>query len=387
MRVSRLVVSFLTVVFVVAIIIFALRPRTEPQVRARTIDLSDLNAAAGFARAFGPRPLTFPADHGAHPDFQTEWWYYTGNLISSDGRHFGYQLTFFRRALVPAFARVHRQSTWGTNQVYLAHFAVTDVTGKHHHTLERFSRGAVGLAGAGASPFRVWLEDWQVVEEGSDVYRLYAAQSEIEIDLQLKDVKGPILQGDQGFSQKGPGAGNASYYYSLTRLITQGTVRLDQDVFAVSGTSWMDHEFSTSALGANQVGWDWFSLQMDDGSEMMAFQVRQTDGSIDPFSSGTLVLSDGRAIQLKKDAFNITVQKEWSSPHTGAVYPASWTVSVPQAQLNLEITPYLADQELNLSYSYWEGAVRIMGERAGKSVTGVGYVELTGYAGSMQRQF
>jgi predicted secreted hydrolase len=243
------------------------------------------------------------------------------------------------------------------------------------------------LAGAGASPFRVWLEDWQVVEEGSDVYRLYAAQSEIEIDLQLKDVKGPILQGDQGFSQKGPGAGNASYYYSLTRLITQGTVRLDQDVFAVSGTSWMDHEFSTSALGANQVGWDWFSLQMDDGSEMMAFQVRQTDGSIDPFSSGTLVLSDGRAIQLKKDAFNITVQKEWSSPHTGAVYPASWTVSVPQAQLNLEITPYLADQELNLSYSYWEGAVRIMGERAGKSVTGVGYVELTGYAGSMQRQF
>jgi predicted secreted hydrolase/threonine/homoserine/homoserine lactone efflux protein len=360
------------------------RDANSPQAQMSLIALAD--DAAGFARAEGPRTFDLPADHGAHTDFQTEWWYYTGNLDTVDGRHFGYQLTFFRRGLMPQTERQERASNWAADQVYMAHLALTDVTGEWHQAFERFSRGAAGLAGAQASPYQVWLEDWSVEELERGVYSLRAAQDEVAIDLRLTDLKGPMLQGDRGYSQKGPEPGNASYYYGLTRLVSSGTVRVGETAYKVDGLSWMDHEFSTSALGPELVGWDWFSIQLDDGSELMVFQLRREDGTVDPFSSGTTVDPDGNTTRLGHQDLTVTVADTWRSPHSGATYPARWTIIVPSKDLILEVTPYLADQELDTSFIYWEGAVRIVGEHAGDAVSGSGYVELTGYAHSMQGQ-
>jgi predicted secreted hydrolase len=345
------------------------------------------NALTDYARADGPRPLTFPADHGPHNDFQTEWWYTTGNLQTPDGRHFGYQLTFFRRALVPPSQRVQRASDWAADQAYMAHFALTDVAGNRFQSFERFERGAAGLAGAQAEPFNVWLDDWSVQLVKPNVYRLHAAQNDITLDLTLRDVKGPVPQGDRGYSQKGEQPDNASYYYSLTRLESSGTVHVSNAVYQVSGLSWMDHEWSTSYLTPDQTGWDWFALQLDDGSELMLFQIRRKDGSIDPLASGTLIASDGSTRWLHRDDFQITVNGMWRSPHSGATYPAAWTVKVPSAGLMLDIKPYLADQELDVSVRYWEGAVHFTGEHNGRAVSGDGYVELTGYTGSIGGQF
>jgi len=340
----------------------------------------------GFARAESVLALRFPDDHGPHPEYQTEWWYYTGNLDAEDGRHYGYQLTFFRRALVPPDRRPYRASLWGTSQVYMAHFALTDVAGETHYQYERFSRGAAGLAGATSSPYQVWVEDWLAERSNGNEVRLYAGQDRISIDLRLTETKAPVLQGDGGLSQKGPEPGNASYYYSLTRLQSAGTMQVEGETFQVAGLSWMDHEYSTSALAADQVGWDWFSLQMDDGSELMVFQLRKVDGSVDAYSSGVLVEADGTTHHLGRDDFRIVSEATWRSPQSGGVYPALWQVQVPSRALTLQIEPYLADQEWNVSYVYWEGAVRCTGERRGMQIAGHGYVELTGYVGSMQGQ-
>lgn len=367
-----------------------LSQREEPEVQARLVALADevpASQTADYLRVTGPADLEFPADHGPHPDYQTEWWYYTGNLVGGGGEQFGYQLTFFRRALSPPAQRTERESAWAVDQVYMAHLALTDVAGRRYQAFERFARGAVDLAGAQAVPFGVWLEDWQVEELEPGSMHLSAARDEVALDLRLTERKSPVLQGDRGYSPKGPQPGSASYYYSLTRLETWGTVQVAGASYKVSGLSWMDHEWSTSALGADQVGWDWFSIQMDDGSELMVFQLRKEDGSVDPFSSGTFIASDGRTRHLGGDDFEIRVQENWRSPRTGATYPAGWTIVVPAVDLALEIKPLLADQELAVSYTYWEGAVRVEAERAGQPVSGNGYVEMTGYAGSMQDQF
>jgi predicted secreted hydrolase len=351
--------------------------------------MAPASPTAGFARAEGPRPFDFPADYGPHPDFQTEWWYYTGNLQTADGRRFGYQLTFFRRALAPPAERQDRPSDWATDQVYMAHFALTDVTGNQHQAFERFSRGAAGLAGASSPPYRVWLEDWRVeqLEDDPNRVRMRAAEGDVALDLRLIDRKGPVLHGERGYSQKGPNPGNASHYYSQTRLETSGTLQVGEESLRVRGWSWMDHEFSTSALAPGQVGWDWFALQLDDGSELMVFQIRQADGEIDPFSSGTLIDAYGATRHLTRDDFTVELEGTWRSPRSGASYPARWTVRVPAANLTLAVEPLVADQELNVSYAYWEGAVRVEGQHTGAIVTGQGYVEMTGYAGSMQEQF
>jgi predicted secreted hydrolase len=384
-RPIRLFVMIL-VVGGLAAALWAARRGGEEQVMAQLI-ANGGDEAAGFARADGPRPLSFPTDHGPHPDYQTEWWYYTGNLSTAEGRRFGYQLTFFRRALVPESAQAERPSDWAAAQVYLAHFALSDIGGSGHQVHERFSRGAAGLAGAQAAPFQVWLEDWSVEEmEGGD-YHLTAEAEGVRLDLELTDRKGPVLQGDRGYSQKGPEPGNASYYYSLTRLESSGTIRVGGTEYAVEGLSWMDHEFSTSALSAEQVGWDWFSIQLDDGSELMLFELRRADGGIDPYSSGTFVAPDGETTHLAGADFTLAVEGNWHSPHSGADYPEGWQIDIPTLDLTLSVEPYLADQELNVSYSYWEGAVGVSGERDGQPVAGAGYVELTGYAESMQGQF
>jgi predicted secreted hydrolase len=338
----------------------------------------------GFQRAESPREWEFPEDFGPHPEFQTEWWYYTGNLESE---RFGYQLTIFRRALLPEQERPTRDSAWAADQIYMGHFALSDINAREHHAFERFSRGAAGLAGAQGDPYQVWLEDWQISQIGEDRYRLSAEQDGIAIDLVLEDLKGPILHGDQGYSQKGPDKGNASYYYSQTRLETTGTVQTNNSSYQVSGFSWKDHEFSTSALSEGQVGWDWFSIQLDDGSELMVFQIRGEDGSIDPFSSGTWISPNGETRSLGREQFVIQVEDTWRSPISGGEYPSRWTLAIPGQDLQLQIIPYLADQEMKVSYNYWEGAVQVEGTSGGDSLRGSGYVEMTGYAGSFEGEF
>lgn len=335
---------------------------------------------AGYARAFEPRPFSFPADHGPHPTFKTEWWYYTGNLQTAEGRRFGFQLTFFRSALSPE--PVKRTSAWATHQVFLAHFALSDIANRRFYAFERFSRAAQNLAGAQRQPFRVWLEDWSVEGAGNDALpmRLRAAQDGIAIDLSLHSAKPPVLQGDRGLSQKGPEPGNASYYYSLTRMPTRGTLQIGDHRFDVQGLSWMDREWSTSALSRDQVGWDWFALQLDDGREIMFYQLRQREGRADPLSKGSLVQPDGTVRVLTSDDCLIEVLHHWQSPRSGIRYPSGWRIRIPIEYLELEVIPHIADQELDVSIRYWEGAVRVQGRAQQQPVAGHGYVELTGYA-------
>ncbi|HYG62570.1 MAG TPA: lipocalin-like domain-containing protein [Thermoanaerobaculia bacterium] len=341
----------------------------------------------GYARAVTPRDFQFPADHGPHPGFRTEWWYYTGSLATREGRRLGFQLTFFRSALAPESPE--RESAWGANEAWLAHFTVTDAEGGRFVSFERWSRGAVGLAGARAEPFRVWLEDWTAEAAGArpgqptPPMRLRAEQDGAAIDLVLQPGKPPVLQGDRGLSQKGPEPGNASYYYSLTRMPASGTVRVGGERFQVSGLAWMDREWSTSSLSADQVGWDWFALQLDDGTDLMLYRLRKKDGSADPLSSATVAGPAGETRHLSLADFRLEDLERWTSPRSGGVYPARWRVRIPAEDLDLEVSPLLADQELDVSFRYWEGAVAVEGRHRGQPVRGRGYVEMTGYTGEI----
>ena len=269
----------------------------------------------------------------------------------------------------------------------MAHFALTDVSARRFSAVERLTRGAAGLAGAQADPYHVWLENWSVEEASPDMRRLRASLDDITLELTLGASGAPVLHGDGGYSQKGPDPGNASYYYSRIAMPTSGAVKVGATTYAVSGQSWMDHEWSTSALSADEVGWDWFALRLDDGSAIMLYRIRNADGSVGPFSSGTYVSPGGRTQHIARDDAIITSDRTWTSPHSRAVYPARWTVKIPALGLEMEIEPYLADQELNVSYVYWEGAVRLTGVQDGRAVRGDGYVELTGYAASGLSRF
>jgi predicted secreted hydrolase len=348
---------------------------------------SGLLAPVGnFKKADRVIPFSFPLDHGAHPDYQTEWWYYTGNLKTADGRTFGYQLTFFRRSISDNTAA--RKSAWASNQVYMAHFALTDPEVKKYSFFETLERGIPGLAGAEGQPvFTVWLHDWEVKQTGNDTYHLKASQDSIAIEFDLVDGKGPILQGDRGYSRKGSEPGNASYYYSQTRLKTSGLIRVDDKEYQVTGLSWMDHEFSTSALGRGVIGWDWFSIQLDDETELMLFQLRKEDGSLDEYSSGTIIGRDGSTRSLAVAEFSIKPVETWQSPTTKARYPSGWQISIPSEDVQFTVSPTLKDQEATGFFTYWEGSSIINGIKKGNPVSGSGYVELTGYAASMQGQF
>lgn len=350
----------------------------------------------GYARALEPLDWQFPRNHGAHDDYQTEWWYYTGNLATDDGRRFGYQFTIFRRAILPQ--TVSSASEWRTNQVYMAHFTVSDIADQRFYHDERYSRGGAELAGAlpnNAQPdaaYHVFLEDWsvQAIDDAHMRFRITAASPYgFAVDLTLEQAKPPALQGVGGLSAKSGDAGNASHYYSLSRLITDGSITLDDQTFAVSGTSWMDHEFSTSALGTDATGWDWFGLHFDDGRDLMIGQIRLIDGGREPAFGGLLIDVDGSTTYLPADAFTIEATASWTSPHTGASYPAGWDITlaadaIGAAQdLTFSVTPLQADQELHSGdIAYWEGAVRLSGD-----VTGYGYAELTGYVNTMTGRF
>jgi predicted secreted hydrolase len=350
---------------------------------AAPVDVTDLlgsRPAPGFARAIGPRAFSFPADHGAHPDFRSEWWYFTGNLAAEDGRHFGFQLTFFRVALSPD--ATPRESAWATNQAWMAHFTLTDTEGRRFHAAERLARGALGLAGAEASTFRVWVDDWEAASRApADAFplRLRASDGDVAVELVLSSTKPRVLQGEQGWDRKGPEPGNASYYYAYTRLAAEGSVRTRDVRFEVTGTAWMDREWSTSALGADLEGWDWLSLQLSDGRDLMLYRLRRKDGSAGAFSKGALILPDGSRIALSVHEFALEPRRWWTSPATGVRYPVAWSVEIPSQGLSLDVEPRIDDQELDLSVRYWEGAVIARGRAGAGTVTGQGYLEVAGY--------
>lgn len=368
-----------------------------PRAARATVSLVETLGGAdtvGYARAVEPRAFDFPADHGPHPDFRSEWWYFTGNLDGPEGARYGFQFTIFRGALAPPRSSDSTapgvDSPWDTRQVYLGHFTLTDVEGRTFREFERYSRGAAGLAGAEADPFRVWLDDWEVRSVSGDPgagdpvwpLRLRARDTAVALDLELVPRKPLVLQGERGLSQKGSAPGNASYYYSYTRLQAAGTVGIEGRETPVLGTAWLDREWSTSALSDGQVGWDWFALQLSDGRDVMVYQLRRADGSPDPLSKGVVVDADGNARTVGLEAFEVEPIGSWASPIDGSVYPSGWRVRLPDEGLDLVVDPVLADQELDVSFRYWEGAVDVSGFADGAEVTGRGYVELTGYAGA-----
>ena len=410
--------------------LFLFRPGRggEEEVRA-TLDLAEAMGGvdtAGYARATEPRPFVFPADHGPHPAFRTEWWYVTANLQDDAGRRFGTQFTLFRNALAPEVevgrgegggpeagtgdavgdasaardagdgvgaggdATDARASAWATRQVYMGHFAVTDVEGEGFHEAERFTRAANGLAGGEVEPLRIWMDDWSLMGGGGaapedpgagPVFPLHvrAREGGVAVDLALVPAKPHVLQGDRGLSQKGPEAGNASFYYSFTRLRAEGTVEVDGRVYRVTGLAWLDREWSTSALSEGQEGWDWFALQLSDGRDLMVYRLRGPGGSTDPLSEGVVVAPDGSSRRLVHDDFRVTSTDTWTSSLDGTAYPSGWEVEVPGEGLRLRIAPVLRDQELNVAVRYWEGAVDVTSLDGSDDLTGHGYVELTGY--------
>lgn len=334
-------------------------------------------AATGYARATEARDFAFPADHNAHRAFRNEWWYVTGQLQGPDGGHFGYQVTFFRIALAPATPP--RESAWATRQLWMAHAAVTDIERGVHHHEERLARGALGLAGQAPEPFRLWLEDWSIrgADGGAFPWRLELASDDFALALTLEPERAPLLQGDAGLSQKSAAPGNASYYYSITRLATSGTLRRNGEQLPVTGLSWLDREWSTSALGEDQAGWDWFSLQLSGGEDLMLYRLRERDGTTDSHSAGTLLAATARRRALAAGDFELEPLRWWYSP-AGVGYPVAWRLQVPGEGLDLRVEALLDDQEMATGVRYWEGAVGVWKTATGERM-GQGYLEMTGY--------
>ena len=349
----------------------------------------DPGAVNPFARADAPRLFVFPADHAAHPEFRHEWWYFTGHLDGPQGERFGFEVTFFRLALQPPSQPLAGESHWRTSQLYAAHFAVTDPERRVFHSTERFARDALELAGASGSPLRVWLDDWSLtVPQGlsdtlprgsSEPWRLRAHDGPYRLALELRPQGTPVLNGDAGLSRKSSSTSAASYYYSIPRLAVTGVLARDGASMPVTGTAWLDREWGSDGLAPDEAGWDWFALQLEDGSTLMFYALRHQDGTRDAASAGTFVDASGEQRALRHDAVKISTQREWRSPRGGR-YPIDWHLEVVALGLDLRLRPVLDDQELDTRPRYWEGAVDITGSRYGKPLQGRGYVELTGYA-------
>lgn len=335
----------------------------------RLTDVLGGSDTSGFLRADAPRAFAFPADHGPHAGFRNEWWYFTGNLQTAEGRRFGYQLTFFTAAQSPG--QPLPDSAWASDTLWMAHLAVTDVAGAEHYAFERFSRANPGLAGAQAQPFHVWLDDWRV-EESNGSWHLSADEQGITLDLQLRPLKPPVLQGEQGLSRKSDTAGNASYYYSVTRLDTRGVITVAGEPREVSGYSWLDREWSTSALDADQSGWDWFSLQFDDNTELMLYQLRDRNDGVDPHSEGNWTAADGSQSRTTPAELALEPLVWWTGPD-GVRYATEWRLL--RNGKALRVQALLDDQFLPLALPYWEGAVRVISEDTG-TITGHGFLEM-----------
>jgi predicted secreted hydrolase len=353
-----------------------------PHLRA---DPDSAPTAEPWQRAIGPWSWSFPRDHGAHPKFKTEWWYFTGNLQDGRKRPFGYQLTIFRQGV--QFIPAQPTSRWAVRDFYFGHFTISDLSAGKFHVAEKVSRGALGEAKAGTEGMDVAIGPWTIRQDANERIHLVAGDPDMAIDFAAHPLKPLVLEGVGGLSQKANGAGEASYYYSYPRLATAGKLFVGGKTYDVNGLSWFDHEFSTSSLGKDQVGWDWFCIQLDNKEEIMLYAMRDKSGAMDPVSEGTWVKTDGTAERLLPGSFSIDKQGTWQSPRSGANYPAGWHIVVPGHHADLTVTPAMADQELHLTkmgaLDYWEGACSIRGSVAGAAAKGVGYTELTGYTGAL----
>jgi predicted secreted hydrolase len=352
---------------------------------------SDRALTAGFRPAEPGYSYRFPRDHGTHDDFRTEWWYYTGHLRTESGRRFGYQVTFFRRGIEPERTGTN-PSQWTIRQLYLAHVALSDLDRGRFRHAEKVSRAGLGKAGADAGRLRVWIDGWtaEAAAPPREHHRLLAVTDGFSLDLRVTPGKPLVVHGEGGVSRKGPAPPQTSHYYSYSRLVTAGTLTVDGERLAVDGVSWMDHEFGSGDLGEDLVGWDWFSVQLANDTELMLYRLRRADDTITPVSSGTAIFPDGRARHLGSTEMQVEVLDHWSSPSSGGRYPSRWRITIPALALTLDVRPLLADQELTTSHStqvtYWEGAVGVSGQQRGVPVSGQGYVELTGYAKPMKQR-
>ncbi|MGR6036345.1 MAG: lipocalin-like domain-containing protein [Candidatus Nitrosoglobus sp.] len=335
-----------------------------------------LEKGDGFTQVKPPWQFSFPRDHGAHPHYQTESWYFTGNLASGQGKHFGFQLNFFRVGLKPPEAP-SRLSPWATKEVYRGHFAITDISQARFQASERFSRTALKLSGASLSPPEVWLENWRIQVlggESSGSFRLQAATHSMSLDLTLHSLK-PILRFGNDSSKRR----STFYAYQLPRLLAQGKVQIDRHIYPVKGLAWLDHTWGAVPIPTGPVVWDRFLLQLENGLDLLGFRLRRRDGSGTPISSGFLVDHDGKIQLLDRENLAIEVLDYWTSPKSKIRYPARWRFQIPSQELDLHLIPYVDDQELNLTLRYWGGTVQITGKDKGQTVKGQGYVELTGY--------
>ena len=340
-----------------------------------------------FLSVTGPCDFQFPKDHGPHPGYRTEWWYYTGNLKSDAGTSFGFQLTFFRRQLgPPGFEKSWPRppSAWRTGQLYIGHAAVSDISEKKHLHAQRISRNVLNMAGADQTNTQtdLFIQNWRL-RITPHRHHLTASAEDFSFNLTATPLKPPVLHGESGYSRKGSTPERASCYYSFTRLRTEGTLTISGKPTSVTGISWMDHEFSTAPLEPGIVGWDWFSLQLSDQTEVMIYLLRKKDGTLSPASSGTYVDADNNSRQLRIHDLNVTVLDTWKSTHSNAVYPSGWHIETASLSMKLTVSPQFKDQEMLTSMTtgvtYWEGSVSVTGTKNQKSIRGQGYVELTGY--------
>ena len=349
--------------------------------------------SASWRQALPGYRYQFPRDHGAHEAFRTEWWYFSGNLRDSRGEKYAFMLTFFRAGLRPGAPRKSK-SRWALKNLYFGHFSLLDAKRKKHRFSERISRGALEEAGATERNLKVWLRDWRAESKGgkgSPPFQISASAPEMKLRLELKPEKPLVIHGENGVSQKAPGPGRASHYYSFTRLLASGVLEFEGRRVDVRGTAWMDHEFGSNQLTKDQVGWDWLSFQLSDGRDLMLYLLRRKDGSVEPTSSGTLVEADGRATHLRLGDFKFKGTGSWKSERSGAVYPMGWEVEAPAHGLHLRVKPFARAQEIeskgSTGITYWEGGVSVEGVSGEKNVTGVGFIEMTGYASEGRPKF
>lgn len=319
--------------------------------------------------------FAFPRDHGSHPEYRTEWWYYTGHLRTESGRRYGFEVTFFRVGVNQDPARTR----WDLRSLMPAHFAITDVQAKDFRYYEKLNRSSVFTAQAAEGKLDVFNEGWRATTNPDGSWRLVAKAGDDALDLVLRARKAPAVHGENGISVKAPVEGYASHYYSMTRLEAAGTINGQR----AAGQAWMDHEFGSSALRENQQGWDWFSIQLDNDAELMLYVIRRSDGSPDVTSSGSLIADDGRVIHIRREQMRITPLAQWKSPKSGATYPVAWRVELPTFNISLNVRPLMNQQELvthgSTNITYWEGACDVTGAFGGTPVRGEAYVEMTGY--------
>lgn len=367
----------LVLILILGLLMLAwLGKRTQPpEPEPSTISLVNVlgEAPEQFRRVLGPEDIEFPRDHAVHTDYRSEWWYFTGNLVDDDGRPFGFQFTLFRFGQTPELVI---DSAWASDQLWMAHLALSDIDQERFYQAERFARGALGLAGANERHW--WLRDWQVVAE-DDGWRLQATTPEFDIDLIMHLTRPIVFQGDRGYSRKGPEPGNASRYYSATRLASHGQIRLGERKLVVEGLAWLDREWGSGQLAEEVEGWDWFALHLDDGRDLMIYRLRQHDGTASPWSAGVLVQPDGQSQVLTAGDFEARPGAYWRDS-SGVRWPLEWDLDLPSENLALAVKARFEAQRWTRSVPYWEGSVSVS-DRVGGQTIGLGYLELSGYAG------